>query len=348
MQNPISGSGPATVQAQIVRLELNHPWTLSRNTSAFKENVLVSIGKNGITGFGEAAPNVRYDENAKSTLWAIEAVSDLYSDFDFHQHESIDQKLKSAIPDNSCARAALDIALMDWLGKAYGRPIHRILNIPCSEIPPTSFSIGIDQPDVIRRKVETASEYKILKVKLGTDNDQEIINTIREISDKPIRVDANEGWKDKYEALDKITWLQSQGIELIEQPMPAELMEETTWLREQINIPLIADEAVKTVNDIPALASSYDGVNIKLMKAGGIQEALRMIHLAKKSGLKIMLGCMIETSVAIAAALQLSPLADYVDLDGHLLIRNDPFYGITISDGCFSQSNQPGLGVLKK
>jgi L-alanine-DL-glutamate epimerase-like enolase superfamily enzyme len=348
MHDLISGSGPAKLNVRIVRLKLKHPWTLSRNSSAYKENVIVTIDKNGITGFGEAAPNIRYGENAKNTLELIQDGSNLYSDFDFSQYELIGQKMCELIPDNSCARAALDIALMDWLGKAYQKPLYKFLNINKGEIPTTSFSIGIDQPDMIRTKIDEAAGFKILKVKLGTDKDEEIINTIREKTNKPIRVDANEGWKDKQEALDKISWLQSKNVELVEQPMPADLLEEAAWLQERTTLPLIADEAVKTVEDIPRLSECYDGINIKLMKAGGIQEALRMIYMAKKFGLKIMLGCMIESSVAISAALHLAPLADYVDLDGYLLINNDPFTGIRLSQGQFILPEQPGLGVTEK
>ncbi len=336
------------IDARKIRLSLTHPWRLSRNTSKFKENVIVTIEKDGITGFGEAAPNVRYGEDAPSTINEIKKVNKSVLDYNLSQYEQIEQNIKLLISSNSCARAALDMALLDWLGKFYNKPVYQILSIPENTIQPTSYSIGIDNLKTIEAKVKEATDYKILKVKLGTDHDQEIISTIRRISDKPIRVDVNEGWKDKYEALEKINRLQSQGIELVEQPMPAEMIDETAWLKEQVKIPIIADEAVKTSEDIPLLVNIYDGINIKLMKAGGIQESLRMIHLAKENGLKVMLGCMIETSLGISAALQLAAIADYIDLDGHLLITNDPFDGIHTTAGCHRLTDKPGLGIVEK
>jgi L-alanine-DL-glutamate epimerase-like enolase superfamily enzyme len=184
-----------------------------------------------------------------------------------------------------------------------------------------------------------------LKIKVGKENDEEIIGAVRSVTDKPIRVDANEGWKSKEEALEKIQWLKSQGVEFIEQPMPSDMLEETAWLRERVDMPVIADEAVKNASDIPILAKSYDGINIKLMKSGGMLEALRMIQMAKALKMKIMLGCMIESSVAISAAAHLSPYVDYADLDGNLLIRNDPFQGVGVDKGEFVFSDKPGLGV---
>ncbi|HPY51699.1 MAG TPA: enolase C-terminal domain-like protein, partial [Sedimentisphaerales bacterium] len=171
---------------------------------------------------------------------------------------------------------------------------------------------------------------------------------VRDVTNCPLRVDANEGWRDRQTALDKIRWLQDLGVELIEQPMPAGMLEETAWLRDRVDIPIIADEAVKRAADIPELAQAYDGINIKLMKSGGIQEALRMIHVARALGLKIMLGCMIASSVSITAAAHLSPLIDYADLDGNLLIADDPFAGVTVGHGRLVLPAGPGLGVTER
>ena len=201
---------------------------------------------------------------------------------------------------------------------------------------------------MIRQKVEEAKEFPVLKIKVGRDNDAEILAAVREATDKPLRVDANEGWKDKEQALEKIRWLQGLGVELIEQPLPAAMIEETAWLRERAEIPIIADEAVKRASDIPRLAGAYDGINIKLMKAGGVQEAIRMIHVARAFGMKIMLGCMIESSVAIAAAAHLSPMVDWADLDGNLLISNDPFTGAMVERGRLVLNDRPGLGVRER
>jgi L-alanine-DL-glutamate epimerase-like enolase superfamily enzyme len=214
--------------------------------------------------------------------------------------------------------------------------------------PVTSFTIGIDSPDIIGQKVDEASNYPVLKVKLGVSGDEEIIRRIREHTDKKLRVDANEGWTSKEEARDKILWLQEQGVELVEQPLPAHQLEETAWVREAVSIPIIADENVTTSADIARLQYVFDGINIKLMKCGGLREAMRMILSAKILGMKIMLGCMIESSVAISAAAQLSPLADYADLDGNLLIANDPFIGVREKDGKLLLQDNAGIGVVRR
>jgi L-alanine-DL-glutamate epimerase-like enolase superfamily enzyme len=211
--------------------------------------------------------------------------------------------------------------------------------------PITTMSIGIDTPEVIRQKIAEAADFPVLKIKVGRDDDAQILDSVRRVTDKPLRVDANEGWKTKEVALEKIRWLRGLGVELIEQPLPSVMLEETRWLRERVDLPIIADEAVKTAADIPALAECYDGINIKLMKAGGVQEALNMIRMARALGLKVMLGCMVETSVAIAAAAHLSPLADFADLDGNLLISNDPFRGPQVVKGKLILPDRPGLGV---
>lgn len=333
------------IEVKIKRLELAHTWTISRNSSDFKDNVFVRIQKDGIVGYGEAAPNVRYGENAQLTVQKIEEAKGLFAEHDLYNYVDLKTALDKKIIDQSCAKAALDIALMDWIGKTLQVPLYRLWGLNTSHSPVTSFSIGIDTPEIIRQKVKEASDYPILKIKVGTKDDEMIINTVRSVTDKPIRVDANEGWKIKEEALEKIQWLKSQGVEFVEQPMPSAMLEETAWLRERSDLPIIADEAVKTAADIPKLATAYDGINIKLMKAGGLLEALRMIQMAKALDLKIMLGCMIESSVAISAAAHLAPYVDWADLDGNLLIKNDPFSGVKVKDGHLVYNNKPGLGV---
>jgi L-Ala-D/L-Glu epimerase len=231
------------------------------------------------------------------------------------------------------------------VGRKLNAPLYRLLGLDASKTPVTTFSIGIDAPEVVQQKVQEAKDFPVLKIKVGTENDAQIVGAVREVTDRPLRVDANEGWHDKEQALEKIRWLQKMGVELIEQPLPAAMLEETAWLKERVEIPIIADEAVQRAGDIPKLAGAYHGVNIKLMKAGGIQEALRMIHVARACGLKIMLGCMIESSVAVAAAAHISPLVDYADLDGNLLISNDPFVGVGVKEGKLIVSDRPGLGV---
>ena len=338
-------SGETMIEVKTKRLDLAHTWTISRNSSNFKNNVFVKLEKDGIVGYGEAAPNVRYGENSELTTKRIHEAESIFQSADFFHYVDIKQKLDQTILDQSCAKTALDIALMDWVGKAFNVPLYKLWGLNPEEAPVTSFSIGIDTPEVIRQKIREAAPYPILKIKVGKKNDEEIMKTVRSETDKTLRVDANEGWKTKEEALEKIQWLKSQGVEFVEQPMPADMIAETAWLRERVDIPIVADEAVKTAADIPKLATAYDGINIKLMKSGGLQEALRMIMMAKALGLKIMLGCMIESSVAITAAAHLTPYVDWADLDGNLLIKNDPFSGVKVNKGRFVFNDKPGLGV---
>jgi L-alanine-DL-glutamate epimerase-like enolase superfamily enzyme len=344
-QGETTKSGESMIQVKTKRLDLAHTWTISRNSSDYKDNVFVKLEKDGVIGYGEAAPNVRYGENAELTTQRINEARDIFSEYDLSHYITIKNALDKRIVDQSCAKAALDIALMDWIGKSIGVPLYKLWGLNPSDAPVTSFSIGIDTVEVIKQKVREAEPYPILKVKVGTDRDEEIIKAVRSVTDKPIRVDANEGWKSREVALKNIEWLVSQGIEFIEQPMPASMLEDTAWLRDQVDIPIIADEAVKSSADIPKLAQAYDGINIKLMKSGGVLEALRMIQMAKALDMKIMLGCMIESSVAISAAAHLAPYVDYADLDGNLLISNDPFTGVKVDNGHLVFNDKPGLGV---
>jgi L-alanine-DL-glutamate epimerase-like enolase superfamily enzyme len=338
-------SGGAMIEVKTKRLFLQDTWTISRNSSDYKDNVFVRIERDGVTGFGEAGPNVRYGEDHEKTTDRINGIKNIFEKYDLWNYVDLKNAIFAGITDQNCARCALDIAIMDWVGKKLNVPLYKMWGLDKSKTPRTSFSIGIDTIEVIKKKVRAAEKYPLLKIKVGKDNDEEIIEAVRSITDKPIRVDANEGWKTKEVALEKIKWLQSKGIEFIEQPLPSDMIEETKWLRERIDIPIVADEAVKTAADIPKLAAAYDGINIKLMKAGGPQEAMRMIYLAKAMNMKIMLGCMIESSIAISAAAHLSPLVDWADLDGNLLLREDPYRGVGVEKGKLILNDQPGLGV---
>jgi len=341
----IKGSGKAMIEIKTKKLNLAHTWTISRNSSDYKDNVFVKIEKDGIVGYGEAAPNVRYGENSELTTEKLQDAKLIFDEHDLFHYTDIKEALDAKILKQSCAKAAFDIALMDWIGKAFNLPLYKMYGLNISKTPVTSFSIGIDTPEIIRQKVEEAKDYPILKIKVGKKNDEEIIGAVRSVTDKTIRVDANEGWKSKEEALEKINWLKTQGVEFIEQPMPADMIKETAWLRERVEMPIVADEAVKNAADIPMLSTAYDGINIKLMKSGGIQEAMRMIQMAKALKMKIMLGCMIESSIAISAAAHLAPYVDWADLDGNLLIKNDPFTGVKVDKGKFVFNDKPGLGV---
>jgi len=331
-----------------VRLQLRHTWTISRNSSDFKDNVLACIERDGVGGWREAAPNVRYGETAEQTVAALNQAQALVEAGDWFHYVEMRAQWERAIPAQACACAALDMAVLDWVGRRLGVPLYRLLGLDPRGAAVTSFSIGIDTPEVVREKVKEAAAFPILKIKVGLDNDAAILEAVRQVTDRPLRVDANEAWKEKEVALEKIHWLQGLGVELIEQPMPAAMLDEAAWLRDRVDIPIIADEAVQRASDIPRLAGTCDGINIKLMKAGGIQEAVRMIHVARALGLKVMLGCMIETSVALSAAAHLTPLVDYADLDGNLLISNDPFSGVAVEHGRLILNDRPGLGVSER
>lgn len=335
------------LSCRTVDLQLAHTFTISRSSRDVEPCIIVELEHDGITGYGEAAPSDRYGENTSTVLDFLARVK-LNGFREPFQLDEILAYVGGIAPQNTSAKAAVDIALHDWIGKSLGVPLWKMWGLQKEKTPVTSFTIGIDTLPVIEKKVKEAERYPILKVKVGVPNDEEIIRTIRKVTDKVIRVDANEGWKSREEARDKILWLEEQGVEFIEQPMPAHDLESTAWLRGQVNIPIIADENVVQLYDLPRLKDAFDGINIKLMKCTGLREAMRMIHTAQAMDMKIMLGCMIESSVAISAAAQLSPLVDYADLDGNVLITNDPFTGVTLCEGKLMLNDEPGLGVAAR
>jgi len=335
----------AAVESQIVRLNLRHTWTTVMSSSEYRDNLHLRYTRDGVTGLGEGAPIVRYKEDAASARKAVESVRSLLESADPWQFSEAMDEVAARVKGEYAAKAAIDIALLDWVTQKLGVPLYRYFGLDPKATPVTTFSIGIDTPDMIRQKVREAEQFPVLKIKVGLSTDEEVIAAVRSVTSKPLRVDANEGWKDKEEAVRKINWLASQGVEFIEQPMPAEMLEETGWVRSRVRLPIIADEACRQPADIPKLVGAYDGINVKLMKCGGIQAAKRMIELAKSLGLKTMLGCMIESSIGVTAAAHLSPLVDYADLDGNLLIANDPYDGVKVEQGKLILPNRPGLGL---
>jgi L-alanine-DL-glutamate epimerase-like enolase superfamily enzyme len=330
---------------EILRLNLRHPWTTTMSSSEHRDTVLVRYRNEGVEGLGEGAPIVRYGEDAAGARRALEGIRDRVQAANPWRLETLLGRAFARLEGQYAARAALDIALHDWIGTRLGVPVYRQLGLDPTQTPLTTFSIGIDTPEVIRQKVREAEEFPILKIKVGLDSDEATIDAVRSVTDKPLRVDANEGWKDRETAVRKIEWLTSRGVELVEQPMPAAMLEETRWVRERVDVPVFADEACGRASDIPRLADAYDGVNIKLDKAGGLREALRMIHTARACGLGAMLGCMISSSVSTTAAAHLSPLVDYADLDGNLLVANDPWSGVKVREGRLILPDRPGLGL---
>lgn len=338
----------ASLDAQIVRLKLKHTWTTVMSSSDYRDNLHVTLRRDGIVSHGEAAPIVRYNENAESARKAVESVLPLLAGSDPWLFSKTLQTIFAKIEGQYAAKAAMDLALMDWLGQKLGVPLYRYFGLDPADTPLTTFSIGIDTPQITKQKTREAEAYPVLKVKVGLATDEPTIEAIRSVTKKPLRVDANEGWKDKEEAVRKINWLEKQGVEFIEQPMPAHMIEETRWVRSRVHIPIIADEACLHPTDIPKLQNAFDGVNVKLMKCGGMLEAYRMIQIARSLGMKTMLGCMIESSIGVTAAAHLSPLVDYADLDGNLLIGNDPFAGVTVEKGKLMLPNRPGLGLVPR
>ncbi len=335
----------AHIETRTVRLKLRHTWTTVMSSSDYRDNFYLAYTRDGITGHGEGAPIPRYHESSVSAAKAIDSVRDYVTSTDPWYFSKLLAEVFQRVNGQFAAKAALDIALMDWMGQRLGIPLYRYFGLDPKDAPITTFSIGIDTPEMTRKKVEEAAQFPVLKVKVGLDTDEATIDAVRKVTNKPLRVDANEGWTDKEEAVRKINWLEKMGVEFVEQPMPASMIEETRWVRGKVHLPIIADEACLHLSDIPKLKDAYDGVNIKLDKAGGILEGYRMIQIAKSLGMKTMLGCMISSSVSVTAAAHLSPLVDYADLDGNLLIANDPFTGVLVKDGKLILPDRPGLGL---
>ncbi|UCF39428.1 MAG: dipeptide epimerase [Acidobacteriota bacterium] len=327
----------------IQRLELHHPFRISRGVSHFRETIRVSVEADGRTGYGEAAPNPRYGESIDGVLAALDTLN--ADAFQPDSLRSVLMSLPQLFPQSPSARAAVDIALHDWWAQSLDLPLYRLLGIDPARMPPTSKTIGIAAPDEMARRASESAEFACLKIKLGTDQDREMIEAIRKVTDQPLRVDANEGWLNREEAIRQIEWLAGVGVELVEQPMPAARIEDSAWLKQRSPLPLIADEAVTNPSSVSDIPEGYHGINIKLMKCGGLFAGLDLLTRARTAGLQVMIGCMVETSCGIAAAAQIAPLTDFVDLDSNLLISNDPFEGHPLIDGTIRLNNRPGLGV---
>ena len=337
----------APMAAETFRIKLRHTWTTTMSSSEYRDVIYTRYTRDGVTGYGEGAPIVRYKETAADGVRAIQSLWPRLGNTDPRYYSKLLSEVFGKLEGQWAAKAAIDIALMDWTGKKLGVPLYRLFGLDPSDAPVTTFSIGIDTPDMTRKKVLEAEPYPILKIKVGLDKDEGTLEAVRSVTKKPIRPDANEGFKSKEEAVRKINWLESLGAELIEQPLPAHMLEEQKWVRSRVHIPILADEACLHPEDVPKIAGAYDGIVVKLDKAGGTLKALEMIRMAKSLGLKVMLGCMVSTSVSITAAAHLSPLVDYADLDGNLLISNDPFRGVRVERGKLLLPSAPGLGLSK-
>jgi len=333
------------IDAKPVDLRLSTPFRIARGVQNTSSNVIVQIQYNEHVGYGEAAPDEYYGENQETVLACISTFAGNLGDDPF-LIEDIMSHLDHLIRLNPAAKAAVDMALYDLVGKMLNVPVYKFLGLNPKHTPHTSFTLGIDTPDNMAKKALLARDYPILKVKVGTKHDLDNLKAIREVSTATIRVDANTAWTPK-EAIKMINALAPYGIEFVEQPTSPRNLDGLRLIRDNVPVPIIADESCVTIEDIPGLAECVDGVNFKLMKSNGITNVLKMIHVARAHNLRVMIGCMIESSLAITAAAHLTPLVDYADLDGHLLIDNDPYEGVKVANGKLMLPNTPGLGVRK-
>ncbi|RZL33850.1 MAG: dipeptide epimerase [Pedobacter sp.] len=326
-------------------LELKHPFSIAKFTRTSTPLLLIKLDYEGFTGFGEASM-VPYMGESHTTAAAFLAKVDFnrfQHPFDFAE---IHTYLNEIEKGNPAVKAAIDIALNDLNGKILNQTCALIYGADKNKMPITSYTLGIDIPEVLKEKVADAKGFKVLKIKLGRDNDKELIQTIRSVSDLPLYVDANQGWSDRKQAIDMCYWLYDQGVLLIEQPMDKNNLDGNAWLTERSPIPIIADEAVQRIGDMETLKGAYHGINIKLMKSAGMYEAHQMILKARSYGMKVLIGCMSETSIATLAGAALAPLCDWADLDGPFLTVNNPFEQPKFEDGKYILNDLPGLGLV--
>jgi len=335
-------------------LRTKHVFKIAREMApAPRQSVVVRItDADGVEGWGEAAATPYYGETVDTVNALLPRLGQVMVDAaqgDPFALERIDAALSHVIGRNPAARVAVSTALHDLVGKKLGVPVWKLWGLDPYAAPVSSFTIGIDEVEVMREKVREAAGYSILKIKVGTPRDEEILRMIRdEAPEKTVRVDANTGWTAK-EAIRRIPMLEEFGVEFVEQPLPGKDVEGLKLVRKHSRLPIIADESVETASDVAKLAGAVDGVNIKLAKCGSLREAVRIVHAARAHGMSVMLGCMIESTVGIAAAIQLTPLVDYVDLDGAALLEADPFTGPGLeTDGRLRFNTEPGLGVTQR
>ncbi len=339
------GSGKMKLTYKEYELQLKHVFTISKSSRTTTPDMQVQIHYEGYTGYGEAAMPPYYPENPESAKKFYEQL-DLGQFKDPFEVEKILDYVDHIAPGNNFAKASIDIALHDLVGKIMGYPWYKIWGYDKSKAPSTSFTIGIDEPETVKQKTKEADRFNVLKVKLGGDNDREMINSVRAVApDKPLYIDVNGGWKDKHQALEMIHWLEEKGIVFVEQPMPTDQTKDIAWLSENSPLPIIADESIQRLPSVMDAYQVYDGINIKLMKCTGMREAHKMLNLAKSLGMKVLMGCMVASSCSISAAAQLSPAIDWADLDGNLLISNDPYEGVLVEDGKLVLPDRAGIGI---
>lgn len=342
--NEVPVSNRLRIEAEILTLKTKHPFKIARGSHDTFRTVLVRvIDHDGMEGWGEATPQRFYGETCETVLAALDAYATVMPTDAFHL-EDAERALEKAMIGNNSARAALSTALHDLVGKRLGVPIWKLWGLDAAKAPISTFTIGIDTPEMIKKKVVEAAQYPVLKIKLGLDNDLEILRAIREVTDRELRVDANCGWTRKH-AIRMLPVLEEFGVTVLEQPLVAQDLEGLAAVARASRIPVIVDESCLVATDIPRLVGLVDGINIKLAKTGSLREAVRMIAIARAHHLMVMVGCMIESSIGITAAAQFTPLVDIADLDGAALLAGDPYVGATIANGQIALPSSPGLGV---
>jgi L-Ala-D/L-Glu epimerase len=334
------------IDAKPVDFTLSTPFRISRGVQYTSPNAIIQVTHNDYTGYGEASPSEYYGESQETVLACVALFAGNLGNDPF-EIEELHHRLDKIIRLHPSAKAAVDMAVYDIMGKMLGVPVYKLLGATAKRTPHTSFTIGLDTPAQMAKKALLAKDYPILKIKVGTRHDLDIIKAIRDVTNAVLRVDANAGWTPK-EAIKNIEALLPYNIEFVEQPVASHDLKGLKMVRENSPLPIIADESCVTVEDIPLVADCVDGINIKLMKCGGILPALKMIHVARAHNLRIMLGCMIESSLAITAVAHLTPLVDYADLDGHLLIDDDLYDGVKVENGKLVLPERPGLGIIEK
>ena len=334
------------ISHEVVRLKTRYPFVIARGGYAAHENVIVRIvDEDGIEGFGEAAPNRFYGESVATVTAALEQFVPVLGSADSWSLEAIEASLNRTLRGNGSAKSAVSAALHDIIGKRVGIPVHKLWGLDAADAGESSFTIGIADNDGLRQRVADAGQYPILKVKLGTDRDMEIVRVVRDAApSKRLRVDANAAWTASH-AVKMIDFLADQGVEFVEQPVAQHDIEGLRFVRSRSKLPVIADESCLVSTDVPRLAGAVDGINLKLAKCGSLREAVRIVHVARSFGMTVMAGCMIESSLGISAVAQLAPLLDHADLDGAALLAEDPFVGATIDHGRIHLPDGPGLGV---
>lgn len=337
--------GRMTLSYAPYELQLQHTFTVSAMSRNTTPDVQVKIEFEGFTGYGEASMPPYLGHTVESVCAFLDKV-DLSGFDDPYQMEEILAYVDSLSPGDAPAKAAVDIALHDLVGQMIGAPWYKIWGLNPDKAPSTTFTIGIDTPEVVLEKTqEAAGRFNILKVKVGLDSDKEMIETIRKVTDVPLAVDANQGWKDKFFAIDEIYWLKNHGVVMVEQPMSS--LDDNAWLTERSPLPIFADESIQRLKDVQSVKGAFSGINIKLMKCTGMSEAWKMINLARALDMKVMIGCMTETSCGVTAAAHLAPAVDFADLDGNLLISNDLFSGVEVKKGRLILPDKPGLGLKR-